>query len=76
MYSIQKYFGIHAVDFKDIVFVVNSSQVEPHVYRFEFTPEKTETPYNNIPLIDSAECNKILASKTINFRVIMFQIPK
>ena len=51
-------------------------QIEPHVYRFEFTPEKTESPYNNIPLIDSAECNKILASKTINIRVIMFQIPK
>ncbi|XP_041453949.1 cysteine and histidine-rich protein 1-like [Lytechinus variegatus] len=54
----------------------SDAKIEPHVYRFEFTPEKTDSPYNNIPLIDSAECNKILASKTINVRVIMFQIPK
>ncbi|XP_071494392.1 zinc finger TRAF-type-containing protein 1-A-like [Diadema antillarum] len=54
----------------------SDAKVEPRVYRFEFTPEKTESPYNKIPLIDSAECNKILASKTINIRLIMFQIPK
>lgn len=51
-------------------------KINPQVYRFEFTEEKTESPYELLPLIDSAECNKVLANKTINLRLILFQVPK
>lgn len=51
-------------------------KINPQVYRFEFTEEKTESPYETLPLVDSAECNKILANKTINLRLILFQVPK
>ena len=45
------------------------------IYNFEFTAENAETEYEDLP-IDSSECDKLLAAKTINFRLVMFQVTK
>lgn len=50
-------------------------KVNPAIYKHEFTAENVETPHEHLPIIDSIECNKLLASKTINLRVLIFQIP-
>ena len=51
-------------------------QTSPAVYNFEFTKENTETPIRELPIDNSAECNKLLAMKNINLRLILFQVPK
>lgn len=51
-------------------------KVSPYLHRFDFTETSLESPYTLLPLKDSAECNKLLAAKAINFRLIMFQLPK
>jgi hypothetical protein len=50
-------------------------KMKSKIYSFEFTAENSETEYVDLP-IDSVECNKLLASKTINFRLVMFQVTK
>ncbi|KAH3855172.1 zinc finger TRAF-type-containing protein 1-like [Dreissena polymorpha] len=49
-------------------------KVNPAIYKHEFTADILETPHHDLPIIDSIECNKLLASKTINLRVLMFQV--
>ncbi|KAK3086385.1 hypothetical protein FSP39_017668 [Pinctada imbricata] len=49
-------------------------KVNPVVYSHEFSSDNTETDYNDLPIVDSTECNKLLASKTINLRVIMVHV--
>ncbi|KAJ3648257.1 hypothetical protein Zmor_020073 [Zophobas morio] len=51
-------------------------KVNPRVYKFDFTEKECETTYEPFPLPDTAECNRLLASKTINFRLIMFLASK
>lgn len=51
-------------------------KVLPRIYRAEFTETQGESSYTVLPLIDSLECNRLLASKLINFRLIMFQMTK
>lgn len=51
-------------------------KLSPRVHKHDFTEAATETAYAAIPLASSAECNRLLAAKTINFRVIMFMTPK
>lgn len=51
-------------------------KVQPRIHRFEFTEQDNESPYLPIPLPDTAECNKLLAAKTISFRLIMFLASK
>lgn len=51
-------------------------KIRPRVYHFEFTDEKNESPYYHMPLQDSCECNRLLAAKVINFRLITFQVLK
>ncbi|XP_069112020.1 zinc finger TRAF-type-containing protein 1-B-like [Argopecten irradians] len=48
--------------------------MNPVVYSQEFSNENPETEYNNLPIHNSMECNKLLASKTINMRLIMVLI--
>ncbi|XP_033103839.1 cysteine and histidine-rich protein 1-like [Anneissia japonica] len=65
----------------DVHFVVlkgpfGDAKIKPLIHRFDFSSDKSECPYNFLPLLDSNECNKLLSAKTINFRVIMFQVPK
>ncbi|XP_011438485.1 zinc finger TRAF-type-containing protein 1-B [Magallana gigas] len=49
-------------------------KVNPAIYMFEFSPENVETEYFDLPIVSSLECNKLLASKTINLRVIMVHL--
>ena len=46
--------------------------LNPRVYSFEFNQNKLETDYIRLS-INPEDCNKLLASKTINFRFFMFQ---
>lgn len=47
---------------------VGDMKVKPRVHEFEFTDSNNESPYVPLPLPDTAECNRLLAAKTINFR--------
>ena len=46
--------------------------INPQIQSFEFNQNKTETDYSRLN-IKSVDCNKLLASKIINFRFFMFQ---
>lgn len=46
--------------------------VNPSIQSFEFSQNKLETDYIKLN-IDSQDCNKLLSSKTINFRFYIFQ---
>lgn len=48
-------------------------KVVPKINKFEFTEQENESPNFTWPFADNAaECNRQLAAKTINFRLIMF----
>ncbi|XP_073855954.1 zinc finger TRAF-type-containing protein 1 isoform X4 [Macaca fascicularis] len=51
-------------------------RISPVIYHFVFTNESNETDYVPLPIIDSVECNKLLAAKNINLRLFLFQIQK
>ncbi|XP_042188045.1 cysteine and histidine-rich protein 1 isoform X2 [Callorhinchus milii] len=51
-------------------------KINPVIYHFAFTNENNETEYMPLPIIDSIECNKLLAAKNINLRLFIFQIQK
>ncbi|XP_070575894.1 zinc finger TRAF-type-containing protein 1-B-like [Ptychodera flava] len=51
-------------------------KVNPVIYRCEFSNEDYESEYKELPLIDYTECNKLLAAKTINMRIIFFLVQK
>ncbi|CAJ0950458.1 unnamed protein product [Ranitomeya imitator] len=51
-------------------------KIHPVIYHFVFTNENNETEYVPLPIIDSVECNKLLAAKNINLRLFIFQIQK
>ncbi|NP_001121149.1 cysteine and histidine-rich protein 1-B [Xenopus laevis] len=51
-------------------------KIHPVIYQFVFTNENNETEYVPLPIIDSVECNKLLAAKNINLRLFIFQIQK
>jgi hypothetical protein len=45
-------------------------KVNAKIYKFEFTDQENESPYVQLPLADTAECNRLLAAKVINFRYV------
>jgi len=49
-------------------------KVNPKIYKFEFNENETETQFVTLPLPDSAECNRLLAAKTINLRYVTNKI--
>lgn len=51
-------------------------KVDVKIHKFEFTENEIESPFQRLPLVDSTECNRLLASKTISFRIMMFLMPK
>ncbi|CAO1415710.1 unnamed protein product [Diamesa serratosioi] len=51
-------------------------KVNTKIYRHDFTDNENESQFNLLPLPDTAECNRLLAAKTINFRLIMFLASK
>lgn len=44
------------------------THVDPVIYEFEFTGDATESQYQELPLPDSVDCNRMLAAKHINLR--------
>ncbi|XP_041276166.1 cysteine and histidine-rich protein 1-like, partial [Onychostruthus taczanowskii] len=51
-------------------------KINPVIYHFVFSNESNETDYMALPIVDSVECNKLLAAKNINLRLFIFQIQK
>ncbi|NXK88324.1 CYHR1 protein, partial [Formicarius rufipectus] len=51
-------------------------KINPVIYHFVFSNESNETDYMALPIVDSVECNKLLAAKNINLRLFLFQIQK
>ncbi|XP_034104609.1 zinc finger TRAF-type-containing protein 1 homolog isoform X2 [Drosophila sulfurigaster albostrigata] len=57
-------------------------KVSTQIYKHEFTETSTESDYYVLPLPDgngasgSSECNRMLANKGINFRLLMFLLNK
>ncbi|XP_039485308.1 cysteine and histidine-rich protein 1 homolog [Drosophila santomea] len=57
-------------------------KVSTQIYKHEFTETSTESEYYVLPLPDgiggsgSSECNRMLANKGINFRLLMFLLNK
>ncbi|KAG8233724.1 hypothetical protein J437_LFUL013221 [Ladona fulva] len=43
------------------------ARVQHRIHRFEFSDQESESPEVQLPLVDAAECNRLLASKAINF---------
>ena len=52
------------------------TSLSPAICEFEFGPDALESPYNALPLTRSSECNRLLAAKTINFRLVLVQTQK
>lgn len=50
--------------------------IDPAIHECEFLNEPTETEFKDLPISNSPDCNKLLAAKTINMRLIMFQVSK
>ncbi|XP_076111201.1 zinc finger TRAF-type-containing protein 1-like [Mytilus galloprovincialis] len=46
-------------------------KINPYIYTHDFVQDNVETAYNDLPIINSVECNKLLAGRTINLRLIM-----
>ncbi|XP_045473358.1 cysteine and histidine-rich protein 1 homolog [Harmonia axyridis] len=55
---------------------VGDIKVKPTIHQFEFSEQDNESPYLPLRLPDSNECNRLLAAKVINFRLIMFLASK
>jgi len=53
-----------------------NATLSPAIYEFEFGPEALESLYNALPLAKSSECNRLIAAKTINFRLVLIQTQK
>ena len=51
-------------------------KIRPAIHQAELTTDSMEGPIQSLPLIDSIECNKQLSAKTINLRIILFQVQK
>nr|KAG5696618.1 hypothetical protein BaRGS_034079 [Batillaria attramentaria] len=49
-------------------------KLNPVIYEHEFSSTEPDSGYRELPLIDSTECNKLLALKTISLRAILFQV--
>jgi len=52
------------------------ASLSPAIYEFDFGPDVLESQYHALPLAKSTECNRLLAAKTVNFRLILVQIQK
>jgi len=61
----------------DLHFVVlkgpfGDMKLNPQIHQFEFTEQNNESPFFVLPLTDTAEVNRLLAAKTIHFRLIVY----
>jgi len=53
----------------------STPQIKPTIYSFEFSQNNTETEYLRLP-IGANECNKMLSSNVMAFRLLMVQLDK
>lgn len=51
-------------------------KIHPEVLRFEFRDDNKDSEYHTISLEGEGECNRLLAARTINVRVMMFLVKK
>ncbi|XP_059487705.1 zinc finger TRAF-type-containing protein 1 homolog isoform X2 [Neocloeon triangulifer] len=51
-------------------------KVNPQTYVAEFSDQSCEGPVVSLPIPDTNECNRLLASKTFSLRLIMFLVSK
>lgn len=51
-------------------------KISTQIYSHTFTEQDNESEYFLFPLPDSSECNRLLASKTINFRFFLILLSK
>lgn len=54
----------------------SDASLSPAIYEFDFGPDSMESAYNALLLAKSSECNRLIAAKTINFRLVLVQIQK
>lgn len=47
-------------------------KVNTKIYKHDFTDSENESAFNLLPLPNSAEANRLLSAKTMNFRLVMF----
>lgn len=52
------------------------AKIEPEVQRFEFREDNKDSEYHPLSLCGVGECNRLLASRTINVRLLMFLVKK
>ena len=52
------------------------AKIEPEVQRFEFRDDSKESEYHNLFLGGDGECNRLLAARTINVRLMIFLLKK
>ena len=76
MISKGKLNGPMSVEFLILRGPFGDMRVEPHLCRAEFTDTCVESAFFSLPLPDSAECNKLLAARNIDFRLMMALVSK
>jgi len=54
----------------------NDASLLPAIYEFEFGPDASESSFCALPLAVPSECNRLLAAKTINFRLVVCHTQK
>ena len=52
------------------------SLISPTLYDFEFGPDAQESQYRDLKLAASSDCNRLLAAKIVNLRLVLVQVPK
>ncbi|XP_066910677.1 zinc finger TRAF-type-containing protein 1-B-like [Clytia hemisphaerica] len=52
------------------------AKISPETQRFEFRDDNKESDYHHIALTEETDCNRLLAARTINFRIMMFLVKK
>lgn len=52
------------------------AKIQAEVQRFEFRDDNKESEYHTLMLEGEGECNRLLAARTVNVRLMMFQVKK
>ena len=52
------------------------ANIQPEIQRFEFRDDNKESEMHPILLLGEGECNRLLAARTINVRMMMFLVKK
>ena len=52
------------------------AKIQPDVQRFEFRDDNKDSEYHTLNLEGDGECNRLLAARTINVRLMLFLVKK